>query len=123
MAIIPMWGRHSENNTPDEQSLLEDPVRSMHWILLSLTIGNPQAAHVLQHATAESGSMHAAGPAQCMAITPTWGRHSEKDTPDEQATHWILLSGHETGIIQLWANHGECMVPLARLTSQTSPCR
>ena len=63
------------------------------------------------------------GPAQCLAITPTWGKHSAEDSQDLDHTHWILLSGHESGLIQLWGNNGEQMVALARITAQNSPCR
>ena len=35
----------------------------------------------------------------------------------------MMLTGHTTGVIQLWGNQETEIVPLARLTSQHTACR
>ena len=73
--------------------------------------------------------LHLAGMALCIAITPIWG-HQEKEEheqrptdPDEIADAWMMLTGHTTGVIQLWGNQETEIVPLARLTGQHTACR
>ena len=67
--------------------------------------------------------------ALCMVITPIWG-HQEKEAlaqrptdASEVADAWMMLTGHTSGVIQLWGNQACEIVPLARLTSQRTACR
>ena len=106
-----------------------------HILQPAASFSLPPSLSGLPHCLTSTGlftwlkSVRGAGLALCIAITPIWG-HQEKEElaqrpvdPSEVAAAWMMLTGHTSGVIQLWGNQ-ECeIVPLARLTSQRSACR